>query len=358
MSARLATLIFALAVGPAAGAAEITWKEANQRSAAALREGKAEEGADHARQAFELYEASPKYAASNHAQLLLNLLDAEKRARGPAAALKAFDAAVRRMEAKAGPDEPMLVQVWVAGAGIAGAADKFQRSGECLENAAGLAARLFGPGDPRTLDLQMRWVDDQRQSRGYNWARDTLTAARGTIPENRNDSLYAIRLDLLLGKLELEHQSPKKAVPLFRSVIDRLEPIPGAGGGRYLQTTYALLEYTYEVLKDTKSAKEVRERRLAMLGTEDSPLVPIQRVSPQYPRHAFRQMENGSVTMLLTIAPDGSVSDAQVIHSTPAGTFERAALEAVRKWRFKPRVVGGVAIEQTGTQVIEFKLAD
>ena len=38
----------------------------------------------------------------------------------------------------------------------------------------------------------------------------------------------------------------------------------------------------------------------------------------------------------LTIAPDGSVSEATVIAAEPAGWFENVALDAVKQWRYQP----------------------
>ena len=53
------------------------------------------------------------------------------------------------------------------------------------------------------------------------------------------------------------------------------------------------------------------------------------RVTPVYPRGAMKAGVTGSVKVLLTIAPDGSVSNADVISATPAGVFDQATLNAV-----------------------------
>ena len=54
--------------------------------------------------------------------------------------------------------------------------------------------------------------------------------------------------------------------------------------------------------------------------------------------------------------PDGSVSSPKVIDSKPPRVFDSSALRAIKKWKFKPKVVNGVAVEQAGSQIIEFKL--
>jgi protein TonB len=52
----------------------------------------------------------------------------------------------------------------------------------------------------------------------------------------------------------------------------------------------------------------------------------------------------------------GTVEDVQVLESDPAGVFEQAAIKAVYRWRFKPRIVNGQAMAGTAEQVVEFEL--
>jgi TonB family protein len=78
---------------------------------------------------------------------------------------------------------------------------------------------------------------------------------------------------------------------------------------------------------------------------------PISQPQPQYPERALEAEREGVVRLRLTIAPDGSVSDAVVLDARPRGWFENAALSAVRKWRYQPsgRTISTIA-------EIEFKL--
>lgn len=82
------------------------------------------------------------------------------------------------------------------------------------------------------------------------------------------------------------------------------------------------------------------------------------RVEPQWPREALVQGIEGWVRVHFTIRPDGSVSQARVLESHPARVFDRAAVRAIERWRFRPRVADGRAVERTATQVIEFRLND
>lgn len=60
----------------------------------------------------------------------------------------------------------------------------------------------------------------------------------------------------------------------------------------------------------------------------------INRVAPKMTRE-MRQRAKGVVNIMLVVAPDGSVSKAEVL-DTPDPGIAPACLEAARQWRFKP----------------------
>jgi len=88
-----------------------------------------------------------------------------------------------------------------------------------------------------------------------------------------------------------------------------------------------------------------------------SDLIPLVRIAPQYPRQAARDGIEGTVVFEVTINPDGTVKKARPIKAQPRGVFEGAAMSAILKWKFKPKIVDGKPVETTGTQPIEFKMA-
>jgi len=45
-----------------------------------------------------------------------------------------------------------------------------------------------------------------------------------------------------------------------------------------------------------------------------------------------------------------------VVASEPRGVFERAAMQAIIRWKFRPRYVDGEAITRRASQVIDFRL--
>ncbi|MCP1726143.1 protein TonB [Natronospira proteinivora] len=93
-------------------------------------------------------------------------------------------------------------------------------------------------------------------------------------------------------------------------------------------------------------------------GSGDGDVVPIVRVEPQWPREALVQGIEGWVQVEFTIREDGSVSNPRVVDSEPRRVFDRAALRAIQRWRFRPRIVDGRPVERQATQTIEFNLED
>jgi protein TonB len=65
-------------------------------------------------------------------------------------------------------------------------------------------------------------------------------------------------------------------------------------------------------------------------------LRPISMPSPRYPPDALRAGTAGEVLVEFTVGTDGAVTDARVLRANPARTFDREALNAVRRWRFEP----------------------
>lgn len=57
---------------------------------------------------------------------------------------------------------------------------------------------------------------------------------------------------------------------------------------------------------------------------------------PAYPAEALAANIGGKVSLLVDVAPDGSVSGVEVESATPPGVFDTAALEAAKHWKFTP----------------------
>ena len=88
----------------------------------------------------------------------------------------------------------------------------------------------------------------------------------------------------------------------------------------------------------------------------NSGLIPLVKIQPKYPREALKGGKTGFVTVRLTVDEKGRVITAIIEESRPPRIFDAAAIQAVLKWKFKPRVIDGVPVKQVGLTTIEFNL--
>jgi protein TonB len=85
-------------------------------------------------------------------------------------------------------------------------------------------------------------------------------------------------------------------------------------------------------------------------------IIPVVVIRPMYPREAAMNGTEGWVEVEFTITEVGTVKDPKVIDAKPPRIFNREAIRAILKWKFKPRVIDGVAVERRATQIIDFNL--
>ncbi len=97
-----------------------------------------------------------------------------------------------------------------------------------------------------------------------------------------------------------------------------------------------------------------------VLGREpvfsDGDYTPIVRVAPNYPRRAEQRGLEGYVTLEFTVTRQGTVRDPRVIESSST-IFDDAAIDAVMRFRYRPRVIDGEPVDVPGVQFrITFQL--
>ena len=94
------------------------------------------------------------------------------------------------------------------------------------------------------------------------------------------------------------------------------------------------------------------------MNVAEGDYLPIVRVAPVYPARALSRGLEGYVDLSFTVTTAGTVRDPVVIFST-SSLFERAALRAVLKFKYKPRVVDGVPVDVPNVKTrITFKIED
>ncbi|MBS0364589.1 MAG: energy transducer TonB [Proteobacteria bacterium] len=83
----------------------------------------------------------------------------------------------------------------------------------------------------------------------------------------------------------------------------------------------------------------------------------IDKVQAEYPAAAAARNISGNVIVGFTVDTRGITRDVQVLESTPQGVFDRAALAAVRRWRYTPATFNGTAVAVPVKTRVTFQLA-
>ena len=91
----------------------------------------------------------------------------------------------------------------------------------------------------------------------------------------------------------------------------------------------------------------------------DGEYLPIVKVAPIYPRRALTRNIEGTVLLEFVVTATGAVRDPVVIEAKPPGFFERAAIQAALKFKYKPKVIDGEPVEVSGVRNrIKFEMSD
>lgn len=91
-----------------------------------------------------------------------------------------------------------------------------------------------------------------------------------------------------------------------------------------------------KAVADKAAAEKAAAAPVAAAATAAKELRLMSAPAPRFPPDALRAGTKGEVMVEITVAPDGSVSNARVVRAEPLRVFDREALNAVRRWKFEP----------------------
>jgi TonB family protein len=237
-----------------------------------------------------------------------------------------------------------------------------------------------------------RWVQNSIE---LGVGRTQIAAMRADIDAARLDNERADRARLLVlanqriaqGRLiEPKSDSAMHYVDLLRAADPNFE---GLGDTRQLLASRALAETRTAIAANSPDRADVFLRAATDAGgpaaeisdlsakimslrvarpaasTKPEPTVIAENamrrtyfMAPNYPARAREREIEGWVDLEYTVTKDGTTRDAVVRSAEPAGVFDRAALDAVKRWRYEPRVVEGSVIEQRVETRLRFRLAE
>ena len=87
------------------------------------------------------------------------------------------------------------------------------------------------------------------------------------------------------------------------------------------------------------------------LGVGEGDYLPIVKVAPIYPQRALSRGIEGFCVVQYTVTSLGTIRDPVIVESMcTSSLFHRASLQAALKFKYKPRVIDGQAVEVPGVQ--------
>ncbi|HEX6999020.1 MAG TPA: energy transducer TonB [Gammaproteobacteria bacterium] len=169
----------------------------------------------------------------------------------------------------------------------------------------------------------------------------------GPLPEAQTTEARRIEFTRMRRDTEVQTRREEK--------VEREQPPPTPEVPRMSISTGSLDNNVAQLtpVVDARSAMS----RLTLTPGSDTDVIPLVRIAPEYPPRALSRGIEGWVQVQFTITPTGTVKDPVVVNADPKGVFEDAALRAISRWRYNPKIEGGVAVERVGVQtIIRFQL--
>lgn len=178
------------------------------------------------------------------------------------------------------------------------------------------------------LDAQRKTLDKQQQLAADQEKAQQLAAQKAAADKAAADKLAA------------EQQKAELAAAQEKAQQARATP----SAGQQASTVQGAANTTATTSAD------------AGAGGQTSGAILLKAVGARYPTAAMRARQQGWVVVSFTVDPDGGTSDIKVIEAQPRRVFDRAAMDAVERYKFTPAMKDGVAVSSTKQQRIEFKL--
>lgn len=104
--------------------------------------------------------------------------------------------------------------------------------------------------------------------------------------------------------------------------------------------------------------KPIPQPPKADLVRSEATMLRSSELQPPYPASEMRAEVEGSVSIRVTIGPNGRVIRAEKISATSNAFYQATERHALRAWRFKPATVDGKPVESTKAITVRFQLND
>jgi protein TonB len=162
-----------------------------------------------------------------------------------------------------------------------------------------------------------------------------------SVPVDVAEMRQATRVEFTRMRQDTEAQKKQQEKPQ----PDKPPPVPEVP---QIDFSKGSVENNVAQLTPTVDANSAMSK-MKMTAGSDRDIVPLVRINPDYPPRALSRGIQGWVIVQFTISATGTVKDQIVVDSSNK-IFDDAALKAIGRWRYNPKVEEGVAVERKGVQ--------
>ena len=162
-----------------------------------------------------------------------------------------------------------------------------------------------------------------------------------SVPVDVAEMRQATRVEFTRMRQDTEAQKKQQEKPQ----PDKPPPVPEVP---QIDFSKGSIENNVAQLTPTVDANSAMSK-MKMTAGSDRDIVPLVRINPDYPPRALSRGIQGWVIVQFTISATGTVKDQIVVDSSNK-IFDDAALKAIGRWRYNPKVEEGVAVERKGVQ--------
>lgn len=244
-----------------------------------------------------------------------------------------------------------------------------------------------GSEDIRTLEAQLYLANAMKQNRDFNNAQKFYDDIINKLPKNHslvqqvrkklvNDGPRPIiriipKYPEVAAKKGLEGWVEMSFTISKAGNVQDVKVIDSKGKVFEKQAVRALTKWKYKPQLD-KNGEAVERKGLSIplifnlaklsrkgvapRGTSGG-VAPIVRIEPKYPAEAAKKGKEGWVKMSFTVSKKGTVEDVKVIDSKGGFSFEKEAVRALKRWKYRPKLENSLAVKQKNLSVtLIFKL--
>lgn len=167
-----------------------------------------------------------------------------------------------------------------------------------------------------------------------------LIRNNASVETNSSNVITTIRAAILEPRKPVE----PRIRPTPPDIEDRPLPPPQLSRDESLETvTTLMLPHTEPEIESTGTGSEI-------FSPAEGDILSIVKVQPIYPRKALINGIEGFAVVEFTVTASGTTRDIRIVESDPATVFDQSSIQAAGKFKYKPRVINGNAVEVRGVR--------